>query len=363
MERNVSDRFRQYLICNKGLTQSSASSYISYLRKCGHDLLPSLDVDENLLMAICKKSVGESSVIAKVDMLKAYIIQLSKIREKGQDAGVRKKSSNTISALNAFSDFIIFSERSNELVDKKIVVKESCKSSNDSIVAFDGMQILFDKFDTVEDFVRFVISGCVFFQKEDVIKRFKEMSAMIAENEPLPARRSTRSCFYGKKLERKTQVVIFNDGNGNAINTMIDGNGNANVDKLIRDTTGYNLKGSQSRKPDMINLKISHIWGRAYHPSYFTSLWNIVLVPLFANDLLDKPSANSGDHFYGSLLLNTIKALIIKLYDLDKLDWDELKITERPSINEKIDVLHGVYGIKMFNKKDEKGISYLEITI
>lgn len=64
--------------------------------------------------------------------------------------------------------------------------------------------------------------------------------------------------------------------------------------------------------------------------------------------------------FTDRCILNTIKALIIKLYDLDKLDWDELKITERPSINEKIDVLHGVYGIKMFNKKDEKGISYLQ---
>lgn len=40
--------------------------------------------------------------------------------------------------------------------------------------------------------------------------------------------------------------------------------------------------------------KISHIWGQAFRPYLFTSLWNVVIVPAYLNDLLDKHADNAG---------------------------------------------------------------------
>ena len=66
-----------------------------------------------------------------------------------------------------------------------------------------------------------------------------------------------------------------------------DGNGNALVCQMIKDYTGYNL-GSVLKKKPFKNFIISHLWGGAVNPFYFTNLWNIVLVPAWANHLLDK---------------------------------------------------------------------------
>lgn len=327
-------------------------------------MIASIGDNEELLTVLCRECSEDTKTINKINIIKNYINQLSELKNNELNLNEKKKCNNIISALHAFSDFIISKEESNSLLDIDEAIKKCdnaniCKSPHAE--TYDGMQIFFDKFNTVDDFVKFVISGCVFFQKSDVINRFDEMSYRIEHNEPLSARLSTKRDYYGKKLKRATQIVIFKDENKEEINTIIDGNGNANIDKLIRDITGYCLKSSKSRKADMVNLKISHIWGKAYHPSFFSSLWNIVLVPIFANDLLDKPSASNGDYFYGAVLLNTIKALIFQLYNLNSLDWDKLKIN-RPSYDEE-KVVHGTYSFKVFNNKDEKALNYSEITI
>ena len=69
----------------------------------------------------------------------------------------------------------------------------------------------------------------------------------------------------------------------------IDRDGNRFVRNLITDKTGITV--SQGKDSVLQNTIISHVWGRAYDPRYFTSLWNIVLVPAWANSLMDKEDA------------------------------------------------------------------------
>ena len=73
------------------------------------------------------------------------------------------------------------------------------------------------------------------------------------------------------------------------------------------------------------NFIISHIWGHAIDPRYFTNLWNIVIVPAWANHLLDKEEEGT----LASTFKATIKKVITQLYELQKnhkYDWDSIKL-------------------------------------
>ncbi|MDE5886221.1 MAG: hypothetical protein K2H46_01405 [Muribaculaceae bacterium] len=217
----------------------------------------------------------------------------------------------------------------------------------------DGMEKLVGQFGETE-FVKFSISGCYFFSKEIVKDRHDNMCESIKQGIVLPARKSNNKKFYGgKKVTRKTKETIFNDGNSGNILIKIDKNGNASVDSLIRQYTGYYLKRNKSHKADFINFKISHIWGnKAMHPSYFTGMWNVVLIPLFVNDILDKPSAEDGSYYVGALVLNTLKAIVSKYYDLPSFNWARLKI-DCPTYNPRY-VLPGIYSLNVLEPAEGK---------
>ena len=100
------------------------------------------------------------------------------------------------------------------------------------------------------------------------------------------------SYFFDKKIasnqeENVDENVYYNKDGIRICNIIIDGNGNAKVCQMINEYTGYNLAYKLENKP-FVNFIISHIWGRAIDPRYFTNFWNIVLVPAWVNHLLDK---------------------------------------------------------------------------
>lgn len=229
---------------------------------------------------------------------------------------------------------------------------ETISNQEDDVEIIDGMNVLITKLGGTYNFINLIISGCIFFSPDDVSLVFDKMASHMENQIPVPARLSTKKEYYGKKLKRKTQEVLFNckDEISGDILVKIDGNGNAHIDKMIRDLTGYSLKKNNNKRPDIVNLKISHIWGKAYHPSYFTSLWNIVLVPTFGNDLLDKPSASDGTHLLGSILLNTIKAILIKLFKMQMFSWSKIRICECPTYDPEM-VAYGNYSINVFNHR------------
>lgn len=118
---------------------------------------------------------------------------------------------------------------------------------------------------------------------------------------------------------------------------IIDSDGNKAVRVLIEDKTGYSV--SKGKSSIFQNYKISHVWGRAYDPRYFTNLWNIVLVPAWANDLLDK---NTVEKTLESKFKSTIMRICWVLYfdssnnnSIDNKLWKILDMKDCPkNVNE-----------------------------
>lgn len=292
-----------------------------------------------------------------------------------------KERSNHLSYLNKYKIFvenicngsISFSTSAQNNNDAKVLmsVRESINKSRD------GMKSL-EMHLGEEDFVKLAIESSYFFSPDLVGERFEEIKDYICMNKEvdpafdkeqykvkfLPARYSSKEdaedgvhepvVEEGKvyfKLQNAAQrlCVIYQEGARGKNkecggNTCGGGNGNARVCQLIKDRTGYDL-GATTNKKHFRNFIISHIWGHAIDPRYFTNLWNIVIVPAWANHLLDKDEEGT----LASTFKATIQKIITELYDFDNLDWSSIQMTP-PSYNNK-EVISGRYQINIIEQK------------
>lgn len=108
----------------------------------------------------------------------------------------------------------------------------------------------------------------------------------------------------------KGDKAIYNI-DGKSYRVHIDVDGNRFVRNLINDKTGVVV--SQGKGSLLQNTIISHVWGNAYDPRYFTSLWNIVLIPAWANSLMDKDDAPA--QTLASKMRATYMTICAKLYN------------------------------------------------
>lgn len=354
--------FRKYLSAclSKSLSENSINSYLSYLHKCNDTKLQSLSLGQSLLETLCDKCNSTSSGTERIDIVQKYISECSEILsdQNHSKANDKKNISNIRSALKRFLEYIVFINRND--TDRRVKKDDSCcvpsnwRSHNDNQI--DGMSILLDRFPDLKHFIEFVLSGCYFFSPKDVKERHDVILNHILGRKAIPARYSTDIRFYNNRrdVRRGVKNVIYNDGTSGDILIDIDSNGNAAVDQLFSLITRRYLKGTKSRNPDFINLKISHIWGRASAPRFFTNLWNIVLVPSFANDILDKPSSQDGSYNLGAVFLNTLKCVLCEYYRLDLLDWQNMNLDAPTYISEK--VICGTYKINVFEAVENEEI-------
>ena len=268
-------------------------------------------------------------------------------------------------------------ERFNEFLNDLPSVRDSINKSQNPKV--DGMDSLIEYINT-KQFIKLAIESSYFFSPDLVVERFDEIKDYIAmhnevdpafdgndikiKNKNLPARYSSkedavdgvheRDETAGKvyfKLPNASQrlCVIYQEGARGknkecGVNTCGGGNGNTRVCHLISDRTGYDL-GVKSDKKHFRNFIISHIWGHAIDPRYFTNLWNIVLVPAWANHLLDKDEKGT----LASTFKATIQKIITELYDFNNLNWASIQMTS-PSYNVK-EVIDGKYQINIIERK------------
>ena len=295
-----------------------------------------------------------------------------------------KERSNHLSYLNKYKIFvenicngsISFSTSAQNNNDAKVLmsVRESINKSRD------GMKSL-EMHLGEEDFVKLAIESSYFFSPDLVGERFEEIKDYICMNKEvdpafdkeqykvkfLPARYSSKEdaedgvhepvVEEGKvyfKLQNAAQrlCVIYQEGARGKNkecggNTCGGGNGNARVCQLIKDRTGYAL-GATSDKKHFRNFIISHIWGHAIDPRYFTNLWNIVIVPAWANHLLDKDEEGT----LASAFKATIQKIITKLYQYNSYDWKSIEMDE-PTCKEE-EVLHGNYQINTIDRIADK---------
>ena len=222
----------------------------------------------------------------------------------------------------------------------------------------DGTESLLQAFDhNVSRFIKVVLENSYFFDPAIVKQRHIDIMEKYNNNEKLPARwtetykSSTDTKEEIKKLSKETDKILYYDHP-----VLIDKDGNSAVRELIEDKFGYTV--SQGQKSIFQYYKISHIWGEAYNPLKFTNLWNIVLVPAWANDLLDK------NYSRDKLIVTfkqVIKAICLKFYEMDELDWQFMNMPNYQDLDEQdyLTKLHNKeFKIKWIESKkdfEEKG--------
>jgi hypothetical protein len=188
------------------------------------------------------------------------------------------------------------------------------------------------------DFIKLAIESSLFFSADIVDDRCNNLSIMFSCGANVPARHTTDKDICSETV--KGAPAIYNIG-GKSYKVDVDKDGNDFVRKLINDYTGYTV--STGKSSIITGYVISHVWGRAFDPRYFTSMWNIVLIPSWANTLMDVVNPVSGS--YASRLQNTIMEICKKLYS----GAVSCSIPSSPVTK---DIVHGTYDISIINSKN-----------
>ncbi len=196
---------------------------------------------------------------------------------------------------------------------------------------WDGLSSMLDLFDREEEFLNHFFQHTYFFEKKDVEAQAKHLSDQISQaiagGERVPVRFSMKSFekfhfanqsnqkgISRTSFKNRQTAVDFSEKTDlfhseTNIRVKIDKDGNYFVRDEIAKFTGYRV--SQGAISDIKNFVISHIWGKTDNPYYFTSLWNITLIPNHLSFILDKPNGSSD-------LITKIKliakAICFKLY-------------------------------------------------
>lgn len=185
-----------------------------------------------------------------------------------------------------------------------------------------------------EALARHMVQQSYFFTKEDVDRRHEEIKNMLTNlTEKVPVRYSTRqdSPYYDESRQQRSfdsknqaasvtsSEMIYYKLNEKYIPVVVDTDGNRAVRRLINSVTGKVI--AQGAASDFKYAVISHIWGNASNPLFFTNLWNLVVVPTYLNPILDKNAEDAAEMatFYNSAVSYVnmyFRKLCYEKYDL-----------------------------------------------
>jgi|SRR5690554_677708 len=232
--------------------------------------------------------------------------------------------------------------------------KELLKNQNSFERSKDGLESLLGFFNDKEQFIGYFVSSVLFFSDDMVKKQAEKLQEKITKEKKVPVRFTLKSKehFYylneknqkgtsNKTFKNRKDAQVFSEKNDlfhdeTKVKVRIDKDGNYYVRRNILDATGYTV--SQGVLSDISNYVISHIWGRTENPYFFSSLWNIILVPNHLAFILDKPDDNSE---IVRELKRMIKVIATDLYkpniifnkDLVKEKYDILEKEEQKIFN------------------------------
>ncbi len=113
---------------------------------------------------------------------------------------------------------------------------------------------------------------------------------------------------------------------------IIDYDGNDFVRTAIRRYTGVWV--CENNRVNMLrNYKISHIWPDTADPFYFSSLWNVVIIPAHCNDIMDKDPKS---HHLVAAIQKLFRAICYLLYNPNKYLADIENILKQNNLNVQI---------------------------
>lgn len=201
----------------------------------------------------------------------------------------------------------------------------------------DGNQVLYEMLKKQNiDLLQFIIESSYFSRKEDVEKDKKEMIFQIENGEDLFIRHKSKikeieKIKDGKSIKSKSLALKYQKDNvlyynieKTKIPIKFDSDGNYMPKIKLKKNTKYSISSGKDTS-DFINYKISHIWDNTSHPLYFSSLWNIIVVPKCLDHFVDDDNIDIDYETFSEKKLNTkmfFKALVTVLYDLKKFKND-----------------------------------------
>ena len=309
-------------------TKGTLSSYKTYSKNETNDDIPRL--------------------YSKKDFLYALTLVETKIKEIETAPVKTPNASNTRSALKYIKEFLRTHRiQCNAGSDNLDNIRE--KISKPDIHKIDGIDPIVTLLNGDEAFVKLAIESSYFFSIEIVKERHSELCKLFKGSSPIPARKSNKKDNHknDEKHSQENGHWYYEDNDLKKTPIDIDGDGNKSVREIIRDKTGYTI--AEGKKCIFQNYNISHIWGRAYDPRYFTSLWNIVFIPSWANSLMDKDAISES---IASKLKNTYMSICENLYfkNIGNNWWKNMQLTEAPTTIYLQDKVKAEYNISIINK-------------
>ena len=197
-----------------------------------------------------------------------------------------------------------------------------------------------------------MIEHSLFFHPDVVDNVFDELKNKIKNGDPVTIRRSTKKTDgpYDEETMKWNNVYLSNKLEN--ITVELDKDGNSEVRRIIRAYTSTSV--SIGKNSDLKFGKISHIWGETSNPLFFTSLWNVVIVPAYFNDILDK---NDDVDVRIKNVKNLYKAICWKLYDIEaKLKEMGLGKTDYEKYVPEIDVNLDEYQLTFIPSKNVSSV-------
>ena len=388
VEKLIED-FSNWAIVNKRLEGSSKGLYGSYLRTYPTKYksawinefnklkrLPCDICDVLVLLELLRKDGDKLYTLTLVRMMWQFTVNAKKIYNSCYNKKNKKEQINMTNLNNASSayalleDFLI--EEKYEVNDSMPFTDEENKKLNnfrknislkDLNHQLDGMADLLAKVGE-ELFFQMAIEGSYFFDP----KLLETTPAM--QKKKYEYKDKTIECYKARNTTDNTiktqrlQPIAFDKKNNKDIysyqyvfvkrkkyEVAIDPNGNRFVCELINGSTNLNL--GSGKNTIIQNTIISHVWGRAYDPRYFTSLWNIVLIPAWANSLMDK--VGSPEKSLASKMRATYMKICKKLYEdyfKDKEYWKRIDLVQAPKIENPKDSRKGTYCVNVVHGKE-----------
>lgn len=242
----------------------------------------------------------------------------------GEIRGEADSNNDIMTALRRFVEFLkscVSLFVGNGTAISKVADRLTSSLSKSLVAPYDANMILAY---SMPDFIERAVESSLFFDENIIAARQSEMEALFSAgiNSSIPAR-----CWRGTK---PTNPLVKPDYAGNNATRQV-----------IKNYTGYEVSGKAAQ---LVGYNISHVWGQATEPGFFTNLWNLSLIPAWANHLMDVPAPFNNS--LASQLQNTIRAICFKLYNMSGINYGKLQIANPPCVDAN-QVIKGNYNINI----------------
>lgn len=248
-----------------------------------------------------------STVSISIDQAKREVDKLLRVLEnkiKSQKGKDKKTLQSKRSGLRSYRRFL------------------SYNPTNHITYQYNGIRELAELIESSKySLIEYMIRHSLFPSKQLVNTRAKEIANKISNNDKIPARFSTGEKYLDAlgsiiKFSSRKQAVtqtrsydyFYRD---NDIKVEIDSNGNYTIcDYLLKNSSINIISGNSNR--NCYGYMISHIWGDAINPLFFSNFWNIVLIPQHVSFILDKGNEMASIKYAKDLY----KAIAYVLYEM-----------------------------------------------